>query len=163
MRTVFRLANRRSFSSSAIRTCKQRRSPTYGVIIRSEYRIKFKAEALPIKDRIDGCRLLFSHNAEFSMATAHGLDRLPFRQRSRVSSRSWDRSNNRLSGSVSSIRTIVEQIPQVPLGPGALDLGPRLLASPMSHSGASAETVGSWPESSPLSASPNEQTSVTTG
>jgi hypothetical protein len=36
-----------------------------------EYRIKFKAEALPLKDQIGGYRLLFSHNVEF------GLSQLP--------------------------------------------------------------------------------------
>ena len=36
-----------------------------------EYRIKFKAEALPLKDQVGGYRLLFSHNVEF------GLSQLP--------------------------------------------------------------------------------------
>src|SRR6185295_12159075 len=31
------------------------------------YKIKFKAEALPLKDKIGGIRLLYSHNAEFDM------------------------------------------------------------------------------------------------
>lgn len=35
-----------------------------------EYRIKFKAEALPIRDRIGGYRLLFSHNAQFGLSQA---------------------------------------------------------------------------------------------
>jgi hypothetical protein len=33
--------------------------------IAGNYRIKFKAEALPLKDQIGGYRLLFSHNAQF--------------------------------------------------------------------------------------------------
>ncbi len=33
----------------------------------SGYRIKFKAEALPLKDRIGGMRMLFSHNVEFGL------------------------------------------------------------------------------------------------
>jgi hypothetical protein len=33
--------------------------------IPGDYRIKFKAEALPLKDRLGGVRLLFSHNVEF--------------------------------------------------------------------------------------------------
>lgn len=39
--------------------------------IKGEYRIKFKAEALPLKDRVGGFRLLFSHNVEI------GLSQLP--------------------------------------------------------------------------------------
>jgi hypothetical protein len=41
-----------------------------------EYRIKFKAEALPLKDKIGGYRLLFSHNVEFPLSETHGLDRV---------------------------------------------------------------------------------------
>jgi len=40
-----------------------------------DYRIKFKAEALPLKDKIGGVRLLFSHNAEFSLSAVHEKDR----------------------------------------------------------------------------------------
>lgn len=39
--------------------------------IAGQYRIKFKAEALPLKDQIGGYRLLFSHNVEV------GLSQLP--------------------------------------------------------------------------------------
>jgi hypothetical protein len=39
------------------------------------YRIKFKAEALPLRDRIGGFRLLFSHNAEFELSQLHERDR----------------------------------------------------------------------------------------
>ena len=41
-----------------------------------EYRIKFKAEALPLKDKIGGHRLLFSHNVELPLSEAQGLNRL---------------------------------------------------------------------------------------
>jgi hypothetical protein len=34
------------------------------------YRIKFKAEALPLKDKVGGYRLLFSHNAQFPLSQA---------------------------------------------------------------------------------------------
>jgi len=34
--------------------------------IAGNYRIKFKAEALPLKDQVGGYRMLFSHNAEFA-------------------------------------------------------------------------------------------------
>ena len=36
--------------------------------IPGDYRIKFKAEALPLKDRLGGMRLLFSHNVEFGLS-----------------------------------------------------------------------------------------------
>jgi hypothetical protein len=32
-----------------------------------EYQIKFKTEALPLKEKIGGCRLLYSHNVEFEL------------------------------------------------------------------------------------------------
>src|SRR5215471_5313003 len=32
------------------------------------YRVKFKAEALPLKDQVGGYRLLYSHNAQFSLS-----------------------------------------------------------------------------------------------
>jgi hypothetical protein len=41
--------------------------------ISGEYRIKFKAEVLPLKDKIGGDRLLFSHNVELPLSEAHGL------------------------------------------------------------------------------------------
>jgi hypothetical protein len=40
------------------------------------YQVKFKAEALPLREKIGGFRLLFSHNAEF------GLSQLPEKERS---------------------------------------------------------------------------------
>ena len=42
--------------------------------IRGEYRIKFKAEALPLKDKLGGYRMLFSHNVEFGLDQARGVD-----------------------------------------------------------------------------------------
>ena len=42
--------------------------------IRGEYRIKFKAEALPLKDKIGGSRTLYSHNVEFGLSEAQGCD-----------------------------------------------------------------------------------------
>jgi hypothetical protein len=44
--------------------------------IPGEYRIKFKAEALPLKDQLGGYRLLFSHNVQFPLSRAPGGDRL---------------------------------------------------------------------------------------
>jgi len=39
------------------------------------YRIKFKAEALPLKDKLGGFRLLYSHNVEFGLSQAEEVDR----------------------------------------------------------------------------------------
>src|SRR5262245_53323745 len=37
--------------------------------IAGDYRIKFKAEALPLKDGLGGIRLLYSHNVEFGLSS----------------------------------------------------------------------------------------------
>lgn len=42
--------------------------------IGGEYRIKFKAEALPLKNKLGGYRMLFSHNVEFGLNQARGVD-----------------------------------------------------------------------------------------
>lgn len=36
-----------------------------------EYRIKFKAEALPLKNQVGGFRLLYSHNVQFPLSAVH--------------------------------------------------------------------------------------------
>jgi len=41
-----------------------------------DYRIKFKAEALPLKDQLGGYRLLFSHNVQFPLSRAPDGDRM---------------------------------------------------------------------------------------
>jgi hypothetical protein len=41
------------------------------------HEIKFKAEALPLRDRIGGWRMLYSHNAQFSLTQVPGADRAP--------------------------------------------------------------------------------------
>jgi hypothetical protein len=43
--------------------------------IAGHYRIKFKAEALPLKDQVGGYRLLFSHNVQFPLSQAPEDDR----------------------------------------------------------------------------------------
>lgn len=40
-----------------------------------DYRIKFKAEALPLKDQVGGYRLLYSHNVEFPLSAVHAANR----------------------------------------------------------------------------------------
>ena len=39
------------------------------------YKIKFKAEALPLKDKVGGIRILYSHNAEFGLSQVKFADR----------------------------------------------------------------------------------------
>jgi len=43
--------------------------------IAGHYRIKFKAEALPLQDQVGGYRLLFSHNVQFPLSQAPEGDR----------------------------------------------------------------------------------------
>ncbi len=43
--------------------------------IAGNYRIKFKAEALPLKDQVGGYRLLYSHNVQFPLSQAPEGDR----------------------------------------------------------------------------------------
>jgi hypothetical protein len=43
------------------------------------YRIKFKAEALPLRDQLGGVRLLYSHNAEFGVSQTRAEDRTSMR------------------------------------------------------------------------------------
>lgn len=39
--------------------------------IAGKYRIKFKAEALPLKDEVGGYRILYSHNCQFGISQCH--------------------------------------------------------------------------------------------
>ena len=43
--------------------------------ITGKYDVKFKVEALPLKDRVGGYRLLYSHNVQFSLSEAPDGDR----------------------------------------------------------------------------------------
>ena len=43
--------------------------------IAGKYQIKFKAEALPLKDQIGGYRILYSHNCQFGVSQMHEADR----------------------------------------------------------------------------------------
>ena len=49
-----------------------------------DYRIKFKAEALPLKDNLGGYRLLFSHNVQFPLSQAPDGDRMAMAKLSEV-------------------------------------------------------------------------------
>jgi hypothetical protein len=43
--------------------------------INGDYRIKFKAEALPLKDALGGIRMLYSHNVQFGLSAVKEADR----------------------------------------------------------------------------------------
>jgi hypothetical protein len=43
--------------------------------IAGAYRIKFKAEALPLKDEVGGYRILYSHNCQFGMSQVHDANK----------------------------------------------------------------------------------------
>ncbi|MBV8246698.1 MAG: hypothetical protein JOZ38_12295 [Candidatus Eremiobacteraeota bacterium] len=52
--------------------------------IAGPYRVKFKSEALPLKDQTGGFRLLFSHNCIFPLSSVHEADRTNLRTIGRV-------------------------------------------------------------------------------
>jgi hypothetical protein len=52
--------------------------------IAGNYRIKFKAEALPLKDQVGGLRLLFSHNVQFTLSQLPMGDRTSMATLARV-------------------------------------------------------------------------------
>jgi hypothetical protein len=52
--------------------------------IAGKYRIKFKAEALPLKNEIGGYRLLYSHNCQFGLSQMHDADKTSMATLSRV-------------------------------------------------------------------------------
>jgi hypothetical protein len=43
--------------------------------IAGKYRIKFKAEVLPLKDQVGGYRILYSHNCQFGVSQMHDADK----------------------------------------------------------------------------------------
>ena len=58
------------------------------------YKIKFKAEALPLKDTTGGMRVLYSHNAEFGLSQIEQRPTAPPWQPTCASSRAWRRSTS---------------------------------------------------------------------
>jgi hypothetical protein len=52
--------------------------------IAGKYQIKFKVEALPLRDGIGGLRLLYSHNVQFGVSQMHEGDRTSMATLSRV-------------------------------------------------------------------------------
>jgi hypothetical protein len=52
--------------------------------IAGKYQIKFKVEALPLRDEIGGIRLLYSHNVQFGLTQVHEGDRNSMATLSRI-------------------------------------------------------------------------------
>ena len=52
--------------------------------IAGAYRIKFKAEALPLKDEVGGYRILYSHNCQFGISQMHDADKTSMATLTRV-------------------------------------------------------------------------------
>ena len=52
--------------------------------IAGAYRIKFKAEALPLKDEVGGYRILYSHNCQFGLSHMHDADKTSMTTLTRV-------------------------------------------------------------------------------
>ena len=52
--------------------------------IAGKYQIKFKVEALPLRDAIGGFRLLYSHNVQFGLSQVHEGDRFSMATLARV-------------------------------------------------------------------------------
>jgi len=52
--------------------------------IAGAYRIKFKAEALPLKDEVGGYRILYSHNCQFGLSQMHDADKTSMATLTRV-------------------------------------------------------------------------------
>ena len=52
--------------------------------IAGSYRMKFKVEALPLKEEIGGIRFLYSHNCVFGLSQMHDPDKLSMQTLMRV-------------------------------------------------------------------------------
>jgi hypothetical protein len=90
-----------------------------------DYRIKFKCEALPLKDRLGGVRLLFSHNVQFPVSHVHEDNRLSMETLTRVFP-VLERLKKQPSEKVEIVSsTIVEEVLQ---DIGIIDFGNRMSA-----------------------------------
>ncbi len=93
--------------------------------ISGKYRIKFKAEALPLKDQIGGYRILYSHNCQFGLSQVHEADRTAMSTLARVFpalsalKKSDEEKVNLVSGAI---------VEEVLLHLGELDFGKAIVA-----------------------------------
>lgn len=93
--------------------------------IDGKHRIKFKAEALPLKDEIGGYRILYSHNCQFGLSQCHDGDRTSMSTLARVFP-----ALTRLDGVDGERVKLVNEgiVEEVLLPLGTLDFGKGLLA-----------------------------------
>jgi len=88
--------------------------------LQGDYRIKFKAEALPLKDQLGGYRLLFSHNVQFPLSRIPAGDRMAMERLAELFPALKTLKQTR-TGRVSLVnQTIVEEVLQ---DLGTLDFG----------------------------------------
>lgn len=92
--------------------------------IAGKYRIKFKAEALPLKDEVGGYRILYSHNCQFGLSQMHQADKIAMKTLARVipALAALKKSDDEVVGLVN--EGIVEEV-LLPLG--QLDFGKGLV------------------------------------
>jgi hypothetical protein len=93
--------------------------------IAGKYRIKFKAEALPLKDHVGGYRLLYSHNCQFGLSQVHDADKTSMATLTRIfpALAALEKSERERIALVNG--GIVEEV-QLPLG--VLDFGKGVVA-----------------------------------
>jgi hypothetical protein len=94
--------------------------------IAGNYRIKFKAEALPLKDQLGGYRLLFSHNVELNLSQVPDLDRASVPQLGQIFPCLSGLKKSKLEKVEYVNHTIVEEVLQ---DLGTLDFGKGLTAN----------------------------------
>ena len=93
--------------------------------IAGPYRIKFKSEALPLKDQAGGFRLLYSHNCIFPVSSVHSADRTNLKTY-RESAAGGRRAVGEMEGSVELVNsTLVEE---VLMDLGTIDFGKGMVA-----------------------------------
>ena len=127
--------------------------------IAGNYRIKFKAEVLPLKDQVGGYRLLFSHNVQFPFSQAPEQDRTSMPTLARVFPplATLKLPDTESVGLVN--QTFVEEVLQ---DLGVLDFGKGITARPTSPSGASEALIIRCVASLPIRPSSNAATIFTT-
>jgi hypothetical protein len=92
--------------------------------IEGKYRIKFKAEALPLKDEVGGYRILYSHNCQFGISQTYQPDKTSMATLDRTFPvlATLSRSNER----VAPVNVVIIEEVLLPLG--QLDFGKGVLA-----------------------------------
>jgi hypothetical protein len=94
--------------------------------IAGDYRIKFKAEALPLKDQLGGYRLLFSHNVELNLSQVPDLDHASLPQLGEIFPCLSDLKKSKAEKVEYVNHTIVEEVLQ---DVGTLDFGKGITAN----------------------------------